>query len=320
MSEPIDKNKEAQTSSKNKNNNKTIVVVAIIVILLAINGIQLYLGYRNKTEIKEKITIIDQKIEDNKQLKSTRDSLLTELKVKYEQISKLGGDTAALGNQIRKLETDKKNLGFSVYNAKKEKRNLEDQISEIKTMLRVKDEELVKLRSITENQFVEITSLKTTVQEKENSISELENKKTELSKQVSIASILRAENFKLSIINRRNKEKVAEEYRAKEIDRIKLIFEIADNKIAKVETKTVYFRLLNTDNELIFNQESGSGSFVAQTGDTLKYTMEQSFLFDNNPNPLTFMYLKGYEYKPGIYKMELYCEGYKIGATQMKVK
>jgi cell division protein ZapB len=309
-----------QPAEPKKDNSKKGLIIGFIIILLLINGIQFYLGWQDKKEIKEKIVYIAQKEDENKALLSTRDSLLTELKNRYEEITQLGGDTAKLGEIIRSLELDKRRLANSATSAIKAKAALQRQIDEMKLVNRDYEAEVERYKKLSEEQQVEITSLKSNIQAKVDSLNIIAATKDELARQIDLAKILRAENIKISVLDKKDKEKVDDAYKAKKIDRVKVVFNFADNKVAQIETKTVYLRFLGPDGGIINNKESGSGNFTTAEGIELPYTVKQDILFDNRQQPITFIYLKGYEYTPGTYKVELYAEGYPIGNASLLVK
>jgi hypothetical protein len=48
--------------------------------------------------------------------------------------------------------------------------------------------------------------------------------------------------------------------------------------------------------------------------------MKQTVLFENKGQKVAFEYRKGSAYKPGNYKVEIYCEGFKIGESTFLVK
>ncbi|MBY0424506.1 MAG: hypothetical protein K2Q22_02625 [Cytophagales bacterium] len=303
-----------------KDNNKKGLIIGFIIILLLINGIQFYLGWQDKKVIEEKVVYIEKKEDENKALMATRDSLLTELKTRYEEIAQLGGDTAKLGEIIRSLEVDKRRLAASAKSAIAAKSELQRQIAQMNSVKRDYEVQIENLKKVNDEQLVEITSLKSNVQSKIDSINIIAATKDELARQVDLAKILRAENIKISVLDKKDKEKIDDSYKAKKIDRVKVVFNFADNKVAKIETKTVYLRFLGPDGGIINNKESGSGNFTTADGVEWPYTVKQDILFDNRQQPITFIYLKGYEYVPGTYKVELYTEGHQIGNSSLLVK
>lgn len=303
-----------------KDNSKKGLIIGFIIILLLINGIQFYLGYQDKKVIEEKVVYIQAKEDENKALVSTRDSLLTELKSRYDEIAQLGGDTVRLGEIIRNLEKDKRRLASAATSAQNAKASLQRQIDEMKLVNRDYEAEVERYKKLSEEQQVEITSLKTNIQSKVDSMNIIAATKDELARQVDLARILRAENIKISVLDKKDKEKVDDSYKAKKIDRVKVEFNFAENKVARIETKTVYLRFLGPDGAIINNKESGSGNFTTSEGVELPFTVKQDVLFDNRQQPITFIYLKGYEYVPGTYKVELYAEGYPLGSGTILVK
>src|SRR4028118_1170443 len=103
----------AQPTTENENTGRRWLLMAIIIILLLINAIQLYLQNQNKKEIQEQAVIISNKDAELKIYGYKVDSIQHELEARYQEIAKLGGDTATMGDLIRQLKKDKRQLTIS---------------------------------------------------------------------------------------------------------------------------------------------------------------------------------------------------------------
>jgi hypothetical protein len=299
--------------------NRTNLILFLIVLLLCANGFQYYLSRQDKEVIEEKDVVIKEKIEDLSKASGALDSMRIELNLKIAQIQKLGGDTASIGLLKRQIERDLRNAKRQNFKSKEMIEDLKGRIEDYELQLVAKDEEISKLKAENKSLFAEAKQLKNKIVETEDSISRLSQSKAQLSAQVEIASRLRAEELKILIIDNKGREKQDEDYRAKKISKLKVVFKIADNKVAKIENKEVFMRITDPEGGYLNDIGTGGGTFTID-GRESPYTSKLSFLFDNKQPTLNFVWDKGSPYKTGTYTVELFSEGIKIGQTNFIVK
>ena len=185
-------------------------------------------------------------------------------------------------------------------------------------LLKAKDEEIAQLKEINTELLSENTTLKTEKNVLNDSLSQLNESKEELVSKVAKASELRAENIQIFAINNRGKERESP-FKARQAAKLKVVFNIAENEVAPVEGKNVLIRVIDGNGEVIFDVARGSGTFMLNDREEF-YTANQQILFDNTNQQLTFEYEKGSEYESGIYRLEVYTEGYKMGSEEFEVK
>ena len=90
-------------------------------------------------------------------------------------------------------------------------------------------------------------------------------------------------------------------------------------KVAPIEGKKILIRIIDENNQVIFDVAKGSGTFIVE-GKEEFYTAAQEILFDNTKQKLIFYYEKGSEYAEGNYQVEIFTDGYKMGTTPFTVK
>src|SRR5690606_17270670 len=110
-------------------------------------------------------------------------------------------------------------------------------------------EEIARLKSDNEQLFTENTDLKTTQNRLTDTLSNVRSQIEDLSQKVAVASKLKAEQIKVSIINRRGKQKddKDDEFRARNVDKIKIDFKLGKNEVADRGNKDIYTRLIEPD-------------------------------------------------------------------------
>lgn len=304
----------AQEENKKSNN------LIFIVIILALLGVIGYLLFNNN----QKSTTIE---EQEKTIVLTNDSLKTKveelegLQLQYHslqaQAAQLGQSNDSLNAKIAEL--DKAIVSLKNGNAVNMKK-LNAQIESYKKDLEAKEAEIIKLREENKNLNSSIDTLKQDKVVMNDSINNLRSVRSDLQSKYELASVLRAENLKVSVINAKAKESTDDEYRAKSIDKVKLTFTLGDNKVAPKNTKVIYLQVIEPSGAPLFDSSLGGGFFKTSEGKEVPFTEKQSIEFSNTGQAVTFVYAKGSEYKVGTYTLKVWQDGNLIGTTTLTVK
>ncbi|MFN4145921.1 MAG: hypothetical protein ACK4GN_08875, partial [Runella sp.] len=204
-------------------------------------------------------------------------------------------------------------------------------IKEYEAILVQKDQDIAKLKEelgIVTAQNQELSNRVTGLQEEketikrtyQDSVGTLSSKNRELSEKVTIASALKAENIAVNAVSSRGKERDGGSYRAKRIDKLKIDFDLAPNPIAQNGSRDIYLRILDPEGAIIADMATGSGTFIYAGRETV-YTAKQSLDYNNDGTQGSIIYSRGgIPLKKGEYIVELYCDGFRIGKSTLKVK
>lgn len=302
--------------NQEKQGSRKILLTIFIGILIALNIVLFYLNFRNKEENEQQKVVIQAKDAELDATSTKLDSISKELDLRITEVQKLGGDVEQLTQAKAQLEKDK--VALRTANVS-ERRRLQEKIEAYETLLTNKDEEIEKLKAVNEELYSENTTLKTQKNQLNDSISAIEQAKQVLAEKVAVASALKTENLSINAINEKGKERDGGEYRAKQVDKVKIAFNLAENNVAEIESKDIYMRLIEPDGAALFDLATGGGTFMFEGKETF-YTARQQILFDNTRQQVTFVYDKGNPYKSGKHIIELYADGYKIGQGSFVVK
>jgi hypothetical protein len=295
-----------------KRNNKAAIIIALMAVVIIVQAIKIYLDSQEKQEVVTQLTTTEQELATTMQrMKDIR----LQLDQKMEEVEKLGGDISDL--QAAKLDIENE-LKRSIRATGKEIKALKDRVEGYELLLKNKDEEIEQLKSVNKELLTENKTLKTQKNVLGDSINRLSKTKTELATKVAIASQLKAENVRIVALNDRNKERESP-FRPKQIAKLKIDFNIAENEVAPIEGKKIMIRIIDENNQVIFDVARGSGTFI-YNGKEEFYTASQEILFDNTKQKLTFMYDKGSEYASGTYTLEIYADDYLMGSGEFSVK
>jgi DNA repair exonuclease SbcCD ATPase subunit len=298
---------------------KTPTVPILICIIIALLGVIGYLLF-SSSEKSDLIAKQENKIEAdsatiNAKVKELEELNLALTRAKME-MDELGKSNDTLNQQLAQLNEYIKQVKAG--NAK-QINNLTSKLSEYKKLLEVKDQEITSLRAKTDSLTTEVGTLNQQKSQMNDSIASLNTVKSELAQQVAIASILKAENVRITAINKKDKELSKDEYKAKDVVKLKVLFNLGDNKVARKDNKQIIFRLIEPSGSVLYDAATGGGFFNVD-GKDLPYTDKKSVKFDNSKQQVGFVYVKGSEYKSGTYTVEIYGDGTKIGESQFTVK
>jgi hypothetical protein len=243
-----------------------------------------------------------------------------------------GGNVESLEAAKRQLESDKIQLkkvnSFS-------KQQYDVKIADFVTLLAAKDAELVQLKKenvelVAKNKDLfsqngtltsENMGLKTSKQQLADSVDDAYRRNRELTAKVTRASALQAQFVQALALSDKNKERDGGVYRASKVDKIKVIFQLQPNPIAKQDMKTIFMRVMDPDGAVLYDSAVGSGNFD-MFGKESTYTAKTDIQFVNTGQGVEIVYGRGsaIQYREGHYKIELYSEGFKIGEGSFDIK
>lgn len=314
MSETPQENKtqgQKPLGETNKRSKKTITlfILAALVTLLAI---KIFFDQREKTELKE---YYQTELEHSQ---AKLDEINLELEQKIREIDSLGGDITELIAAKEEVEKERNQLSATRQANRQLIGRLRRKTDGYEELLKEKDKEIVRLKKVAEQLMTENTTLKTEKNELNRSIVGLNEDKKKLEDKVAIASQLKAEGIHIYAVAKNGKEREGE-FKNRNINTLKVVFNIAKNDVAPLEAKEVYIRVIDENGQVIFDINKGSGSFMLDGKETF-YTAKKDILFDNSQQQLSFTYDKGSDYDKGVYKMEVFTDGYSMGAETFTVK
>ncbi|MGE7774430.1 hypothetical protein ACQKLP_06900 [Chitinophaga sp. NPDC101104] len=144
--------------------------------------------------------------------------------------------------------------------------------------------------------------------------------KDSLGKRVDLGSVLHADNIKLSPINVRKNGKEEVTSKAKRADMMRVSFDL-NNRIATSGDKEIYVAITAPDGAPLAVEALGSGRFTLEDGTEKLYTVKKTVSYAAGGNtPVSMDWKQNSDFKPGDYSVEIYQDGYKIGAGKVNLK
>ncbi len=303
------------------NNNRNVLTGILVVALLATWGYIIYDKNKTKQE-KQDLTaqIVNSDSSKNElqrelndaalrldnlktsnvkadSLLKTKDKDIDELKSKVQAIINKRNATAAELAEAKRLIAELKG-NIETYTA---------QIEELKnknTQLIQEKEQVTQQRDVANKNYDSATQV---IQQKENVID--------------IGSTLHASDFKIVGLNEKHggKEKVTS--KAKRVDKLRISFDIDENRITQSGSKDIYVCITSPDGNPVTVDALGSGKFVARDGTEKPFTKKVQINYVQGEKlPVTVEWTQNSSFQTGNYKIEIYNNGFKIGEGVVSFK
>lgn len=307
--------RKPEPKEKKKSAAGTVIMLFLIIGLIGVVGFLLFQDNKKTKVIKAQVERIN------------KDSVLIAQQVKdleetRLQLQRMEDDAkemeASYKDSLRLKIAEVDNLIIKLKKANKYKKYYDQAIS-LQAKVNAMDIELSQIKAQRDSAMMQVASLTDEGVVLKDTISRMTEERTELQEKVAIASILRAEEFKVIGLNAKGKEYDATPLKSKQLDKLKLQFAIGENKVARKNQKEIIMRLIEPDGTVLFAGIDG-GSFTTTEGEEKLYTLSQSISFEGSKKSVSFVYQKGNEYKSGKHVIEIYAEGHKIGETSFQVK
>lgn len=321
MSEPTNTNQPAEELIHKRQRTRKLVFTMLIIVLSVINVLLLVVNQQGKKEI-EQLSVKLQSTETLKlQLESDYKKISDEFKeyrgknAQFDSLLALA--QATIERQKIKIEELIRKGNVSPAEYAKAKQELEElKSSRDKFVGQIDSLEKKNKTLASENQ-----SLKQTLDAEKENLKKLERQKLALEQKVTIGSILKAQNVTANgFRDKSNGEEVASN-NIKKIGKLKICFEIDENKIAEKGEKKIVLRILNPSNSCISIPAFGSGSFIfAETGEVKEFTTTTTIDYNNEKKSVCVYWKQDKPYAKGKYTAEIYHEGYLIGKTAFDLK
>jgi hypothetical protein len=307
---------EKKQVKEEKNNNKVWIVV-LAVVLLAVNGIQGFFNYQQNDKIEKQAVAIQEGNTQRDSLTKALTAKIEELKTISAQLEEAGGKNAALETQIQELEAIKVKLQKDANYYRSKYNSVQSEIANANKLKEEAEAKVATLNIQLNQKDSTLNVFKAQVVQKDQAISSLEEEKGALAQKVAVASVLKAENIKVISISSKGKEKIGEAYKGKSLGQIKILFTVAENKIAPKNTKELFIRIVEPDGATITGSSNGEFKYGTQT---LFYTTKTSILYNGLLSPVSISYTKEGAWKAGKQTIEVYAEGSLIGSGSFIVE
>ncbi|MFC2086775.1 hypothetical protein ACFLSA_01230 [Bacteroidota bacterium] len=281
----------------------TILLSVLVTILLFSLMVFAYLYYTEKKE-KERINLEKEELiqdfetlaHEYEELKTTNDTINLQLTQKQVEIQKLITEITRLKSTnaeiIRQYKKELSTLRSIM-------RNYVRQIDSLNTMNQMLIAENIEVKK-------EISKIKTELKQEQEI-------KEELDKKVQIGKQLTIDNLLSEPLNERGRIKD----RIKSVARIRTCFTLRENAIAEAGPRMIYKKVYRPDSILLADSEL----------DTFKinnkihiFSARREIQYENRDLDVCIYWQSTGDLIEGIYTIELYMDGYKLGFTNLELR
>ena len=264
-----------------------------------------------KAELDKKYTESMQEIESYRADNAELDSLLT---VKEQELSSKRAKIDALLSEVSKLKAGDASKAKLLAEAQAMMKQMDDD----KVRLQTSIDSLLAVNKILYQERDSITGELSNTLQKKQQVDE-ENKK--MKDRIDKASILSTANIQCSPIRMTRKGKEDEVSKAKDAEKLRICFDLLQNKIAPNGETEISVRIISPDGSTIQMQSLGSGTFKeATTGNEIPFTYNISPDYQNETKTVCSYWAQTFKFAAGKYSVEVYEKGFLIGQSSFMMK
>ena len=134
---------------------------------------------------------------------------------------------------------------------------------------------------------------------------------------IDIGSTLHASNFSIVGINEKRNGNEKETTTAKRVDKLRISFDLDENRITQTGTKNIYICITAPDGTPIV----GGGNFIIRDGSQKFFTQKIDVNYmQGQRQSVSFDWKQNGPFQIGEYKIEIYNNGFKIGEAIRPLK
>jgi hypothetical protein len=319
--------------SENENTSKTnskLHAIYILLIALLIGGL-VYTNLKLKKS-KETIVVTEKQRDDVTSLKAELDKKYNEslqeiesyraenagldslLTIKEQELSAKKAKIDALLSQISTLKSGDATKAKLLLEAQTLMKQMEDDKARLQTSI----DSLITINKQLYQERDSITGELTSTIQKKQRVDE-ENKK--MKDRIDKASILSTANIVATPIRMTKKGKEDEVKKAKDAEKLRVCFDLLQNKIAPAGETEIAIRIISPDGSTIQLQNLGSGTLRdATTGNEIPYTYTITPDYQNDTKTVCSYWAQTFKFAAGKYSVEVYEKGFLIGQSSFIMK
>lgn len=187
-----------------------------------------------------------------------------------------------------------------------------------KSKLQASVDSLVSVnKTLSENNEKISSQLSETTQKKQ----EVDDENKKMKDRIDKASVLSTANVQATPIRITKKGKEDEVGKAKDAQKLRVCFDLLQNKIAPSGQTEILVRIISPDGSTIQMQNLGSGTFKeATTGNDTPFTYTISPDYQNDTKTVCSYWAQTFKFASGKYSVEVYEKGFLIGQTSFVMK
>ena len=300
-------NNQSEYDRDGQGNKKSIqgyrIVIIILAVILAALSI-LYFNIHRQQQAEYDLLVID------------RDSIqsdLSDLMADFDDLQ-ISNDTLSLQMGIERQRADSlmKRLQQERSWSYSKIKQYEKEVATLQNIMRGYIRQIDSLNTLNKQLIDENVSYRKEITTATMRAEMAEEKAQELNNKVRQGSVIYARSIRLVALNGRGKEVS----RIKNAERLRVDFTMTANALAMPGEKTVYVRITSPDGYVLSSESVPTFEFE---GERISYSASRDVDYQNEDLNVGIFYT-GSGFIAGTYVVQLYCDGFLIGSTEIPMR
>lgn len=310
-----------QTSNSKKKDNRNIVYGVLIAALI---GTWSYIIY-DKNKSSNKVEQLQMQYSNADSAKNEVEQLYNASLVRLDSLTgtnkNLTDSMSGRNKEIAKLKSEIKSILNKKNATASELSRAKQLIAELNGKIEDLAAEVEKLQGENKDLTAKNEQITTEKQAVEKTLSETQTAKKQLEETVDVGSTLHASNITITPINEKGGGREKATSTAKRVDKLRISFNVDENRIATNGEKVLYVCLYSPDGKPVSIPAYGSGTFSTRDAGEKTFTNKLSINYEQGKrSSVSFDWKQDQKFQEGDYKVEVYHNGFKIGENTVRLK
>jgi len=304
--------------SQPQNKWHTYLTASLIIALLGTWGYIIWDKSRTKETIQQKDLVITNTSSQRDQLqKELEDATRIYDMIKTSSANMVHSKDSTISKKDREIAAKREKIQqlLSKVGA------TEQELAQAKNLIASLNNDIVKYKTqveTLEGEKIVLTKEKNMVIQQRDKVQKDFDSATNVIKQkeevIDVATTLHASNFSILGINETGNGKEKKTSTAKRVDKLRISFDIDENRVAQSGIKNIYVCITGPDGKPLAAEAMGSGNFNTRDGAQKFYTQKIELNYTQGQRQtLSIDWKQNTNFTTGDYKIEVYNNGFKIG-------
>lgn len=302
--------------SKENNNNKINNILILLVVLLAIFcGVLLWQYFELRNQNSNKGSEIEVLNDERTELQTELEEMLDNFDLMETDNDSMRAELTNRRNEIEDLLSKVKDKDFAIYKLRKETTTL-------RTIMKGYVVTIDSLNTLNVGLRVENSEVRERLSSERRTNRSLQEKNDGLSSKVALASRLKTTNITAFGVRLKRDITGKETDRANKTDKIRVCFDIDENRITASGSKNLFIRIIAPDGQILSKGLSDNFRFEFE-GQKGVFSDKKTIDYTNSSTNVCLDYARDNEtidFLAGVYYITIYAEDYEIGNVELDLK
>ena len=287
---------------------KTLKVYRIIIIaLVAVLGLLTFQHFRVTSDIKEQFRI-------------ERDTLNSQISGLITEIDHINLRNDSVSNELRAHIAIERDKADSLMTRLKKERNInreklrqyEKELGTLRTIMRRDVHQIDSRNTLNKRLADENVTIRQKVASETSRANIAEERAQEMANKIKLGSIVKARAITLGAYNTGGTNVT----RASRASKFRTDLTLTANELTIPGKRNIYVRIVGPDGAVL---SGGADCIMEFEGDVISYSAEREVDYDNKDLDVSIFFNHN-DIIPGVYKVEIYMDGYMIGEAELALR